>query len=463
MMVINSNHKELEVVGVVTFEARVEVDMDKIDPNSDNQNEGYQGYHTAVSPGNTQRVDTPVQVFTHTLSPMSASPQQMLHSGFNVSVPTQGALISHPGSVHQMTPMHVSQGGSSHASSPTTPATYVTTSSQWPVTNDGAWYPDTGATHHVTNDSANLQAGTVYIGNRRLLMGNGDGVLIFQVGQGSLYTNGRSLVLQNLLHVPLIKKNLLSVSQLVRDNDVIFEFNANGCVIKSLQSQNVLLRGKLTPEGLYQISSPTHNNGSSSSSLHSDRVSSQQRNFNVLQQPRVTDLGGGGSGCHPVSHMQDQTMQNNDIQEVLQELHSPVVSEPQQQNLESSQQSQQVQVDTSHNTDYIQDTAVDIQNADIDVHRDSVQISPAHSAHSSNDIFSQDVQVTDEIVAEELQDDSVTLDEFQTGNAIEPVDEMETIGEMEPYGDDGFVPSLFGGNKHAMTTRSKNGIRKPKV
>ncbi|KAL4284641.1 hypothetical protein GQ457_16G010410 [Hibiscus cannabinus] len=392
------------------------------------------GYHIVVSPGNTQRVDTSVQVFTHTLSPMSASPQQMLHSGFNVSVPTQGSLISHPGSVHQMTPMHSSQGGSSHASSyvapsPTTPATYVTTSSQWPVTNDGAWYLDTGATHHVTNDSANLQAGTVYTGNRR------------------------SLVLQNLLHVPLIKKNLLYVSQLVKDNDVVLEFNANGCVIKSSQSQNVLLRGELTPERLYQLSSPTHNSGSSSSSLHSDRgdfssnqlnsksfsshvlptkeheasvkesglplvvsspliVSSQQRNFNVSQQPMVTDLGDGDSGCHPVSHMQDQTMQNIDIQE----------------------------------------------NADIGVHRDSVQISHAHSGNNIHeDIFPQGAQVTDEIVAEELQGDSAILDGFQAGNAIEPV------GEIESDGDGDFVPSLFGGNRHAMTTRSKNGIRKPKI
>ncbi|KAK9033626.1 hypothetical protein V6N11_049812 [Hibiscus sabdariffa] len=100
---------------------------------------------------------------------MSASPQQMVHSGFNVSVPTQGALMSHAGSVHQMSPVYAtSQPSSSHASashmnsSPAAPTTCVTTSSQWPVANDGAWYPDTGATHHVTNDSANLQAGTVY-------------------------------------------------------------------------------------------------------------------------------------------------------------------------------------------------------------------------------------------------------------------------------------------------------------
>ncbi|KAK9004125.1 hypothetical protein V6N11_001934 [Hibiscus sabdariffa] len=279
---------------------------------------------------------------------MSASPKQMLHSGFNVSVPTQGALISHPGSMHQMTPMHISQGGSSHASShvassPTTPATYVTTSSQWPVTNDGA--------------------------------------CTFTVSQ--------------------------SLDELAKEHEA------------SVKESGLPL----------VVSSPLI-------------VSSQQRNFNVSQQPMVTDLGDGDSGCHPVSHIHDQTMQNIDIQEVSQELHSPVVLEPQQQNLESSQQSQQVHVDMSHNADHIQHTVVDIQNTDIDVHRDSVQISPAHSGNDIHeDIFPQDAQVTDEIVAEELQGDSAILDDFQdgfqAGNAIEPV------GEIEPDGDGTAVSFLW--------------------
>ncbi|KAL4310093.1 hypothetical protein GQ457_01G027720 [Hibiscus cannabinus] len=338
------------------------------DLENDNQNEGYQGYHTAVSSGNNQKVDTPVQVFTHTLSPMSASPQQMVYSGnsgFNVSVPTQGVLMSHlvSGSMHQMTPMHVSQGGSSHASShaassPTTPTTYVTTSSQWPAISDGAWYPDTGPTHHVTNDSANLQAGTVYTGNRRLLMGNGDGVLISQIGQGSLYTNGRSLVLQNLLHVPLFKKNLL-------------------------ESNLPLV------------------------------VSSKQQCVHVSQQPRVTELGGGSSGCHSDSHIQDETRHSNDVQEGLQE---SGFSESQQQSLEESQQ--QAQVD-------VQDSDIGIQNDDVG--EDSVQVSPGFSV---NDIYEEGSQ-GDNAVQDEFQDD------LQTGNEMQPVD------IMEPDGDDGGNQKFF--------------------
>ncbi|KAL4273586.1 hypothetical protein GQ457_13G028300 [Hibiscus cannabinus] len=125
-----------------------------------------------------------------------------------------------------------------------------------PVTsamNGGAWCPDSGASHHVTYDQSNLQPGVPYAGNNSLLMGDGAGVLIRHVGQGSLYTSAKPLFLQNLLHVPMIKKNLLSVSQLTRDNNVFFEFHANGCYVKGSQTQNVLLEGRLTHEGLYQL------------------------------------------------------------------------------------------------------------------------------------------------------------------------------------------------------------------
>ncbi|XP_039014132.1 uncharacterized protein LOC120144035 [Hibiscus syriacus] len=37
---------------------------------------------------------------------------------------------------------------------------FVSPSSQWSVSNDGAWYPNTGATHHVIHTQSNLQAGT---------------------------------------------------------------------------------------------------------------------------------------------------------------------------------------------------------------------------------------------------------------------------------------------------------------
>ncbi|KAL4377411.1 hypothetical protein GQ457_02G034560 [Hibiscus cannabinus] len=135
---------------------------------------------------------------------------------------------------------------------PSAPMSFATS----PVTsamNGGAWCPDSGASHHVTYDHSNLQSGVPYAGNNSLLMGDGAGVLIRHVGQGSIYTSAKPLFLQNLLHVPMIKKKLLSVSQLTRDNNVFFEFHADGCYVKDSQTRNVLLEGRLAHEGLYQL------------------------------------------------------------------------------------------------------------------------------------------------------------------------------------------------------------------
>ncbi|KAL4388731.1 hypothetical protein GQ457_09G014840 [Hibiscus cannabinus] len=95
------------------------------------------------------------------------------------------------------------------------------------VCEDMSWFPDSGATAHLTPDA---------------------------VGDGSLSSNSRSLVLNNLLHVPSIKKNLLSVSQFTRDNHVSIEFYPNSCVVKDLQTRQEMLRG-VKSRGLYKLPS----------------------------------------------------------------------------------------------------------------------------------------------------------------------------------------------------------------
>ncbi|KAL4283916.1 hypothetical protein GQ457_16G011320 [Hibiscus cannabinus] len=121
--------------------------------------------------------------------------------------------------------------------------------------NRVVWYPDSGATHHITSDRANLQADTAYTGTHSLLVGNGAKVNITHVGLGSLASSCRSLQLRDLLYVPDIKKNLLSVSQFARDNNVYFEFFPYHCAVKDIQTKTLLLRGRLTAEGLYELRS----------------------------------------------------------------------------------------------------------------------------------------------------------------------------------------------------------------
>lgn len=59
------------------------------------------------------------------------------------------------------------------------------------------------------------------------------------------------LAINNLLHLPNITRNLISVSKVAKDNKVYFDFHANKCFVKSQASELVFLEGFLDGSGLY--------------------------------------------------------------------------------------------------------------------------------------------------------------------------------------------------------------------
>ncbi|KAL5718134.1 hypothetical protein ACHQM5_011070 [Ranunculus cassubicifolius] len=124
---------------------------------------------------------------------------------------------------------------------------------------DPNWYADSGATHHLTSDMANLTTRSEYNGSDQILIGNGKGLNISHIGSSSK----GSLSLQNMLHVPSIAKNLLSVSRLTRDNNVVFEFHPYSCYVKDTKGK-VLLQGK-TKDGLYALDFDSWNKSPTSS------------------------------------------------------------------------------------------------------------------------------------------------------------------------------------------------------
>ena len=115
------------------------------------------------------------------------------------------------------------------------------------------WYPDSGATHHVTNDAQSLTNPALYQGTDQLQVGNGSGLIIHSTGSSSLITRSHPLKLVNILHVPEIRKQLLSIYRLTNDNSVFVEFHSNYCVVKDEESGRPLLRGTVK-DGLYLIS-----------------------------------------------------------------------------------------------------------------------------------------------------------------------------------------------------------------
>lgn len=67
--------------------------------------------------------------------------------------------------------------------------------------------------------------------------------------------NSKVLSLNQLLHVPSITKNLLSVSKFAADNKVYFVFFPNNCSVHDQVSHNILMEGKLQ-DGHYAFDPP---------------------------------------------------------------------------------------------------------------------------------------------------------------------------------------------------------------
>lgn len=87
------------------------------------------------------------------------------------------------------------------------------------VTPSEAWFLDSGATNHITYDLNNLSSHSAYTGTDQVKIGDGRGLPLSHLGHTVLPSTSKPLHLANVLHVPLIKKSLISISQFTRDNE----------------------------------------------------------------------------------------------------------------------------------------------------------------------------------------------------------------------------------------------------
>ena len=117
---------------------------------------------------------------------------------------------------------------------------------------DSLWYPDSGASHHVTSDPSIFSSQNSYTSNARILLGNGSGLPISHTGSAIMSSDNHHarFILKNLLHVLNITKNLISVSQFARNNNMFFEFYPDFCNVKHQDSKVILLQGRLK-DGIY--------------------------------------------------------------------------------------------------------------------------------------------------------------------------------------------------------------------
>ncbi|KAJ3706370.1 hypothetical protein LUZ61_010075 [Rhynchospora tenuis] len=117
------------------------------------------------------------------------------------------------------------------------------------------WVIDSGATHHVTGDINNLSNFIPYTSVEALHIGDGSAMPIANTGSSSLSFSNFSLELCDILYVPSFTTNLLSLSKLLLDNNILIEFSSSCAIFKDPLTKTVLLQAPIH-KGLYTIPLP---------------------------------------------------------------------------------------------------------------------------------------------------------------------------------------------------------------
>ena len=117
--------------------------------------------------------------------------------------------------------------------------------------NSNYWLTDSGASHNITSDLENLTLASPYQGDASITVGNGHELPITHSGHSLLVTPSYCFKLNNVLRVPAISANLISVKKFCQDNHCLFMFDSNSFIIQDKATKQVLY-GKCS-NALYPI------------------------------------------------------------------------------------------------------------------------------------------------------------------------------------------------------------------
>lgn len=92
----------------------------------------------------------------------------------------------------------------------------------------------------MTSDTEGVYQLAVYSSNERVMVGNGQSLVISHIGSISSLVSTSSLLLSNVLVVPGIKKNIISISQLTKDNNCCVTFSSSSFTIQNRVTRVVL-------------------------------------------------------------------------------------------------------------------------------------------------------------------------------------------------------------------------------
>ena len=124
------------------------------------------------------------------------------------------------------------------------------------VTDDAGseWYPDSGATSHVTNSTRHLQKSQPYHGGDTVMIGDVSYLPIKHTGSTVIGSSSGKLPLNDVVVCPQIAKSMLSVSKVTADYPCSVKFDNIGVRVKDKNTNTVLTTGRKL-NGLYRLES----------------------------------------------------------------------------------------------------------------------------------------------------------------------------------------------------------------
>jgi hypothetical protein len=179
--------------------------------------------------------------------------------------PAQQAMLAH----HQPPPTPASSS-TSGASAWDNSALYAALNNAGVATHPPSsadWYFDTGASAHMSS-SGIISTPQSLPSPSFVIVGNGARLPVTHTAAAHIPTSSSPLHLHNVLVTPSLIKNLISVKNLTRDNNVSIEFDPYGFSVKDLATRTVILRSESSGD-LYPLRLPQHHalTASSSSSV----------------------------------------------------------------------------------------------------------------------------------------------------------------------------------------------------
>jgi hypothetical protein len=134
---------------------------------------------------------------------------------------------------------------------------------------DSPWYPDLGATDHITGELDKLTMHEPYTGTDQIHATNSYGMAINHIYTSIIPTSSCNLTLNNVLHVLTAHKNLLSVHRFTLDNDTFIEFHPYFFVIKDRKHGRCCCTGHVRGGGVFILFHRPHRSFASSCSMSS--------------------------------------------------------------------------------------------------------------------------------------------------------------------------------------------------